>query len=165
MLSTITIGNIKQEIACMPSAASQLRLFALLHYLWPLNKGPAAPKTPKAFIFPKGVGKMKNGCPDFRAPAGGCLRPFPRKYIGVIYNKPNLTFFHKGVGKIENGCPDFREPLMRKGAVCGLFPENILVQKFTYFYLITFEFSCFFKNPLLPPCIFLKTCFFSCFTK
>ena len=110
MLSTITIGNIKQEIACMPSAASQLRLFALLHYLWPLNKGPAAPKTPKAFIFPKGVGKMKNGCPDFRAPAGGCLRPFPRKYIGVIYNKPNLTFFPKGVGKIENGCPDFRAP-------------------------------------------------------
>ena len=76
---------------------------------------------------------MKNGCPDFRAPAGGCLRPFPRKYIGVIYNKPNLTFFPKGVGKIENGCPDFREPLMRKGAVCGLslrpFPRKYIGAK------------------------------------
>ena len=46
MLSTVTIGNIKQEIACMPSAASQLRLLALWHYLCPFDKGPKAQRLP-----------------------------------------------------------------------------------------------------------------------
>ena len=41
LLSTVTIGNIKQEIAvCL-----LLSLSLLWHYLWPLNKGPAAPKA------------------------------------------------------------------------------------------------------------------------